>query len=140
MEKTLNKVLYVEDNMDDRFFMRYTFEKLIPDIEIDEIDNGEDALDVLRNEEEKKKYQLIFLDIKLPKYSAFEVLSILKNENKNLPINKILILSTSNTEYDRKQAKEFGIKEVISKPIDEKLLKNILDEQGFGISSPEDDQ
>jgi len=135
MEKTLNKVLYVEDNMDDRFFMRYTFEKIIPEIEIDEIDNGEDALNALRNEEQKSQYQLIFLDIKLPKYSAFEVLSILKSENKHLPINKILILSTSNTEFDRKQANEFGIKEVISKPIDEKLLKNILNEFGFDVSS-----
>ena len=129
--KPLKKILYVEDNIDDRFFMKYILNKINPGIDIDEIDNGEDALNYLRTN--KNNYEIIFLDIKLPKLSAFEILSILEEEKKNIPSNKICILSTSSTEKDIQTAHQYGINLFISKPIRETILKDAINRLGFSV-------
>lgn len=129
--KQLKKILYVEDNVDDRFFMKYIFNKIDPNITIDEIDNGEDALNYLRTK--KNNYEIIFLDIKLPKLSAFEILSILDNEHKQIPSDKICILSTSSTQRDIQTAQHYGINQFISKPIREDMLKTTISRLGFSL-------
>ena len=129
--KQLKKILYVEDNIDDRFFMKYIINKINPDINIEEIDNGEDALNYLRTN--KNNYEIIFLDIKLPKLSAFEILSILSDEKKNIPSDKICILSTSSTDKDIQQAHQYGINLFISKPIREEMLKTTINKLGFSV-------
>jgi len=129
--KQLKKILYVEDNIDDRFFMKYIINKINPDVNIEEIDNGEDALNYLRTN--KNNYEIIFLDIKLPKLSAFEILSILYDEKKDIPSDKICILSTSSTEKDIQQAHKYGINLFISKPIREEMLKNAINRLGFSL-------
>lgn len=64
----------------------------------------------------KEKFDLIILDIQLPKMTGFQILEKLKQENIELP--PIIIASACAMDEDKKKAAEFGIDDYITKPID----------------------
>lgn len=128
--KQLKNILYVEDNSDDRFFMRYTVKKISPAIDIHEIDNGEDALDEL--DSRGQEYDLIFLDIKLPKLTCFEILSQLNHKLEQIT-PQIVVLTTSSSTHDKNQAESFNIDTFITKPINEQILRDIIRNRGMEL-------
>jgi len=62
------------------------------------------------------KFDLIILDIQLPKITGFQLLEKLNEENINLP--PIIIASACAMDYDKQKAQSFGIYDYITKPID----------------------
>ena len=117
------KILIVEDNeMNMKLFSDIlTYQKY----EIDKAYNGKEAFDKLTD----NKYDLVILDIQLPIMDGFRVIKKLKENNVELP--KILIASACAMDSDKLKAKEFGIKNYITKPIDIKkflmTVKEMLD-------------
>lgn len=106
----MKKILIVEDN---ELNMKLFFDIL-------KYQNYEPikALDGLEGYEKIKSetFDLIILDIQLPKMTGFEILEKLKEENVSLP--PVVIASACAMDEDKKKAKEYGIEDYITKPID----------------------
>ena len=70
--------------------------------------DGEEALTLLS----KEKFDLLILDLIMPKLNGFEVLEELKKRNINIPV---IVLSNLNQEEDEKKVKALGAKMSIEK-------------------------
>ncbi|ADI75149.1 response regulator receiver protein (plasmid) [Methanohalobium evestigatum Z-7303] len=80
---------------------------------IDTAIDGEEALRKTKN----KKYELIILDIKLPKLNGCDLLSEFRKcpETKNTPI---IVLTAHAMRGDKEKFESLGCDEYLSKPID----------------------
>jgi len=74
--------------------------------------DGLDAFDKLLND----KYDLMILDIQLPKLDGFSLLKKLKDNGIEQP--KTIIVSAFAMDKDKQKAKELGCNDYITKPID----------------------
>lgn len=70
--------------------------------------DGEEALKIL----EKEKFDLILLDLILPKVSGFQVLEKIKEKKIKMPV---IVLSNLGQEEDAKRAKELGAQDYFIK-------------------------
>ncbi len=106
----MKKILIVEDNELNMklFFDILTYQKY----DVDKAFDGEIGLQKILN----NKYDLILLDIQLPKLSGFEILNKLKKENVSLP--KIIIVSAFASDKDKLKARTFEVDTYLTKPID----------------------
>ncbi len=64
----------------------------------------------------KQKYDLVILDIQLPSMNGFEILEHLHDDAIELP--NILVVSAFAMEHEIAMAKQLGVKNYITKPID----------------------
>ncbi len=88
--------------------------------DISEVSNGEDAVSFCK----ENKPDLIFLDIVMPiKDGVTATAEIMENN----PDSKIIIVSSVGTQTHIKEAIKAGAKDFIQKPIDEELLKQVLE-------------
>ena len=119
----MKKILVVEDNELNMklFFDILTYQKY----SVDKAFDGIEAYEKIKN----NLYDLIILDILLPKLNGFSLLEKLKNENIEIP--RVIIASACAMDSDKEKAKEFGIQNYITKPIDickfVQIVKNILE-------------
>ncbi|MBR1617260.1 response regulator, partial [bacterium] len=74
--------------------------------------DGLDAYQKIKSQ----NYDLIILDIKLPKLDGFYLIEKLQKENINYP--KIIITSACATDVDKQKAQALSISDYITKPID----------------------
>lgn len=103
----MKKILLVEDDpfLIDIYSSRLSQENLNVKVAKD----GEESLKML----EKEDFDILILDIVLPKMSGWEVLEKLpKNKKEKM---KILVFSNVEDEEDIKRAKELGVKEYLLK-------------------------
>jgi len=70
--------------------------------------NGEDGIKLIKN----SSYDLILLDLIMPKMDGFTVLTILKTEKIKTPV---LVLTNLSQQNDIKHAEKFGAKEFFIK-------------------------
>lgn len=92
-------------------------------LELEFADDGQIAINKLR--ENNKKYDLIFMDINMPNMDGYMATRIIKHEPllKNIPI---VALSGDAIQEDIQKAKDIGMDDYLSKPIDVKALYAIL--------------
>lgn len=88
--------------------------------DISEVSNGEDAVNFCK----ENKPDLIFLDIVMPIKDGVTATSEIMENN---PDSKIIIVSSVGTQTHIKEAIKAGAKDFIQKPIDEELLKQVLE-------------
>ena len=106
----MKKILIVEDN---ELNMKLFFDILTyQNYQAEKVYDGLEAYEKIKN----NKYDLIILDIQLPTLDGFKLLEKLKNENIEIP--EIIITSACAMDSDKEKAKEFGIKNYLTKPID----------------------
>lgn len=106
----MKKVLIVEDN---EFNMKLFFDILkYQNYDPQKAYDGIEAYNKIL----KENYDLIILDIQLPKLDGFSLLEKLTKENVKLP--PIIIASACAMDSDKARAKEYGINHYITKPID----------------------
>ena len=118
----MKKILIVEDN---ELNMKLFFDILkYQNYEPDKAYDGFEAYDKIR----QNNFDLIILDIQLPKLDGFSLLEKLNNEQINIP--PVIIASACAMDSDKQRAKEFGINNYITKPIDInnfiKIIQQIL--------------
>lgn len=67
---------------------------------------------------------IIILDLKIPKIDGLEVLKFIKNSIffQHIPV---VVLSTSDAEFDKEQAYSLGANSYLVKPIDSNKFKNL---------------
>ena len=88
--------------------------------DITEVSNGEDAVEYCKN----NGPDLIFLDIVMPIKDGVTATGEIIADN---PDAKIIIVSSVGTQTHIKEAIKAGAKDFIQKPIDEDLLKQVLE-------------
>lgn len=110
------KILYAEDNELEGDLFKRAGDKIDFDLDVLHVANGEEALNVILELEEKgERFDLVFLDLNMPKMGGFEVLENLASE-KIIVKNLIYVLSSSENQRDIKMAYELGCLGYIIKP------------------------
>jgi CheY-like chemotaxis protein len=116
--------LLVEDDRIDALTVKRALKDLKVINELVHVVNGEEALEYLRNESNKKPC-VILLDLNLPKLNGLEFLKIAKGEEelKKIPV---VTLTTSKEAPDIDTSFELGVAGYIVKPVDyEKFVEAI---------------
>ena len=114
MDKKILKILLLEDDQIEVMKLKRTIKKLDLHHELIEAQNGEDALEILKNSTSLPN--IIFLDLNMPKINGLEFLKILKSD----PILRYLptiILTTSSNRKDVLACYEIGVAGYILKPL-----------------------
>lgn len=102
------KILYAEDDIMSQKVVVYSLVRL--GYEITTVDDGLEALEVISEEE----FDLVILDLFMPKKSGFEVVEIMRDEmNITTPV---LILSRSHLDEAIEKAYTAGANDFIAKP------------------------
>ena len=116
MNSPLIKILLVEDDEALRFIVKDNLEQ--KNYLVDVAENGELALELFS----KNKYDLIILDVMLPKIDGFQVAQNIRKTNHHVPI--IFLTARSMTE-DKIKGLTIGGDDYIPKPfsMEELLLK-----------------
>lgn len=122
------RVLLVEDNPADVDLALDALESSRLHLEISVVNDGLDALDLLRR---RGRYSgavrpdLILLDLNLPRMSGRELLSAIKQdpELKQIPV---VILSSSEAEKDVLQSYDLGANCYVTKPVNLKRFQSIV--------------
>ncbi len=116
-------ILLVEDNPCDAELTLRALRKNIPANKVYIVEDGQEAVDFLlckglfdsRNIEFPPK--VVFLDLKLPKLNGFDVLKIVKS-NERLSQVPVVIVTSSPEVRDIKEAYRFGANGYVVKPVD----------------------
>ncbi len=108
------KILLVEDNIIEILKVKRAIENLGMNHEVLEAENGEIALDSIKQEEINP--DIVLLDLNMPKMNGLEFLAIVRNDEsmRHLPV---IILSTSNNNRDLMEAYKLGVSGYILKPL-----------------------
>lgn len=119
------KVLLVEDNELNREIATAILEEA--GLKVDAVEDGTDAVAKM-NEAAEDEYDLILMDIQMPKMDGYtatrEIRTLSSNKKANIPI----VAMTANAfEEDRQKAFKAGMNAHIAKPIDVNILMGTLD-------------
>jgi len=139
MSANNQQVLLIEDNRDDVFLMRRAMKKAGAEWNLQVVTDGQEALAFFAGTaafSDRSQFplpSLVFLDLKLPYVSGFEVLTAMQShpEHKNIPV---VILTSSPEQRDQQRAFELGAKAYLIKPPTEDVLRRIA--QGDWAGSP----
>ena len=108
------KILLIEDDTIELMKLNRAMLSLNMNHKVTEVNNGEDALELLLNKEYYP--DIILLDLNMPKINGIEFLSILKT-NESLKFIPIIILTTSSNKKDLLECYNIGIAGYIQKPL-----------------------
>ncbi|MBW8880431.1 MAG: response regulator [Asticcacaulis sp.] len=95
------RILLVEDNLGDSLLFRRAMTRAGPKIDVTHASTGEAAMELLENE--NNQFDLVFLDLNLPKMSGLAVLKRIKSQVylRGMPV---MMLSGSEASDDVKEA------------------------------------
>ena len=123
------KVLLVEDNELNREIATAIMEEI--GLDVDSVEDGTDAVYIMSSAE-GRKYDLIFMDIQMPKMDGYTATREIRTLNDPKCANIPIIAMTANAfEEDRKKAIKAGMNGHIAKPINADVILENLD-QIFG--------
>jgi CheY-like chemotaxis protein len=108
------KILLIEDDTIELMKLNRAMLSLNMSHKVTEVNNGEDALELLLNEEYYP--DIILLDLNMPKINGIEFLSILKT-NESLKFIPTIILTTSSNKKDLLECYNIGIAGYVQKPL-----------------------
>jgi CheY-like chemotaxis protein len=118
-------ILLIEDAEEDVFFFRMALRKCGLAAKLEVLSDGEAAWDYLKNPEKRRGLSVVFLDLKLPLMTGFEILERLRREEILLEC-PVVVLSGSCEDVDKERAKTLGVSEYLVKPITAKMLNRFL--------------
>ena len=107
------KILVVDDDKNTRRLMRAVLEEA--HYEVVAAGDGEEALRVM----DETHVDLVVLDIMMPKMDGYELTSLLRASNNDLPI---LMVSAKQLPEDRRQGFLAGTDDYMTKPVDEEEM------------------
>jgi CheY-like chemotaxis protein len=113
---SVGPIFLVDDDEDDRFFLREAFEGITTIIQIVEFADGQQLIDLLGSQTTDPKPALIVLDMNMPRMSGLEVLSRIKADpvSRDIPV---VMVSTSSDHGLIQVAYQQGENSYITKPI-----------------------
>lgn len=123
MERT--RVLMIDDNIELVKMVKEYFNKhAVSDIKIVlEANNGEEGFNLI--EKRQEEYDLILLDLVMPKKDGKSVLESMKKKNID---KKVIVLTSYNSPEMIRKTSELGISYFILKPFELKEIENVIEE------------
>jgi chemotaxis family two-component system response regulator Rcp1 len=116
----LHRLLVVEDSESDIELLREALADSEPNVELDIVRHGEDALSFLRREGEFQaaaRPDLVVLDLNLPRLGGFEVLRALREDvDPRLRRLPVVVFTTSSTSSDVDRAYDLHASSFVTKP------------------------
>lgn len=122
------QVLLIEDDPGDVELTQAALAKSKLKINLNVVNDGEEALAYLRREEQYTdtvRPNLIVLDLNLPGLSGLEVLSSIKSDQR-LKLIPVVILTTSDAETDIVESYQLGANCYVTKPLGLKEFAKIV--------------
>ena len=120
------RVLLVEDNELNREIATAIMQEI--GLNVDIAEDGTDAVDIMSSAE-GRKYDLIFMDIQMPKMDGYTATREIRTLNDPKCANIPIIAMTANAfEEDRKKAIKAGMNGHIAKPISVDVILENLDQ------------
>lgn len=116
----LNWILLVEDDADHRVLVREALLRLAPDVPLDEVVDGADAMAWLRRRAgapASLEGGVVILDLGLPRASGFQVLEWMR-EMPPLTHLPVVVLTASENPMDAEHAFNLGARGYFQKPSD----------------------
>jgi len=116
----LSWILLVEDDADHRVLVRETLSRLSPNLPIDEVTDGAEAMAWLRrraHDPEALGGGMVILDLGLPRASGFQVLEWMR-EMPPLAMLPVVVLTASENPMDADHAFNLGARGYFQKPAD----------------------
>ncbi len=127
----MNRILLIDDDMDDAGLFREALEEVNPAIGFQYYFDGNDALQALSDK--RISYpDLIFLDINMPSLSGWECLDGLKTQSDLADI-PVVMYTTSSNPKEKEKAEAMGAAGFITKPHDYRSLKGVI---GLVVNTP----
>ncbi|MES2829511.1 MAG: response regulator [Bacteroidota bacterium] len=110
--QTAKRILLVDDDTDDQMLFTEALTEIHPFIKCDVANDGVEAINLLSKQ---PFYDLIFLDLNMPRMDGFECLQRIKSTNfyKQIPV---VILSTSSRKEDSDRSLHLGASRFFTKP------------------------
>lgn len=124
-------VLLVEDSPDDEMFTLRAFRRTLSLTSVVVARDGEDAANLLfgGSDREGAKPDLILLDLKVPKLDGFEVLRLIRNDER-LKLVPVVVMSSSSEERDVNRSYTMGANSYIRKPVDYESYQDAIRQIG----------
>ena len=130
------KVLLVEDNELNREIATAIMEEI--GLDVDCVEDGTDAVNIMSSAE-GRKYDLIFMDIQMPKMDGYTATREIRTLNDPKCANIPIIAMTANAfEEDRKKAIKAGMNAHIAKPISVDIILENLERMHQSVSENSD--
>ena len=122
--KSDRPILLVEDDAVDQMTVRRALKDIRVTNRLDIRENGEEALDFLRNPDNDRP-GIILLDLNMPRMNGVEFLRVAKNDEqlKRIPV---VVLTTSQEEQDKIESFNLGIAGFMLKPVDYKQFVEVV--------------
>lgn len=111
------QILIVEDDPDNQELLKEIIDYCMPDYKYTAACNGEEAL----NASQKENFDLIFMDMSVPKKNGYEVLTELR-KNKNYMSVPVVALTAHTMTGIKEKILDSGFDEYIAKPCKPKVL------------------
>jgi len=114
------KVLGIDDNYDINDLLKTIVESVGHDFLF--VDNGKEGLQLMR----ENKFDLVFLDLAMPKFSGIDVIDALSKENIITKQKIIIFTASSFTDSEIQILIDKGAHSCIRKPITVRQMINVL--------------
>jgi len=124
MRVTNKPILLVEDDEVDMMRVTRAFKEVHVANQVVHRENGEDALNYLRDEDSEKPC-LILLDLNMPIMNGIEFLQAVKNDEQLMRI-PVVVLTTSDEQQDKLNSFNFGVAGYMAKPVDYRQFVEVM--------------
>ena len=115
-------ILIAEDNPVNKFLAKTIIKKALPNCNILEADDGQEAVNMFKTEE----IDLIFMDVQMPILSGFEATQEIRELEKDGEHLPIIALTARTVKGERERCQEFGIDDYITKPVVFNTISDII--------------
>jgi CheY-like chemotaxis protein len=115
-------ILVAEDNPVNKFLAKTIIKKALPNANILEANDGQEAVEMFKSEE----IDLIFMDVQMPILSGFEAtqeIREIEGESKHIPI---IALTARTVKGEKERCLEFGMDDYVTKPVVFNTISDII--------------
>ncbi|KAB7732698.1 response regulator [Rudanella paleaurantiibacter] len=118
-------IYLVDDDEDDRFFAKLTFQQHFSDTELVCFEDGEELLLHIEQHPDAALPELVLVDLNMPRMNGFDTLKALKEHTdwKQVPV---AILTTSSDVHDQERSKALGACAFLTKPATYEMLAQTI--------------
>lgn len=114
-------ILIVEDDPDNQELLEEIISSYVPDYKFMSFDSGDKALEAAQ----KIPFDMVFMDMSIPKKNGYEVIKELRN-TKNYQTVPIIALTAHTLKGMKERVLSSGFTEYLSKPCNPDIIINII--------------